>query len=195
MTAPTATSPAVSTTTVVKPAAKTEAPVMHPVNQPAAAEPVAHTGTTGNFRLHRSPHLEIQNPEMNGTKVYDSAPKAKAPAAPSAPKAVAAAPVTNHLQHASPPANATPAKPTVVSTTKNNPLPPPVAKTTKTVTPATTTAPAAKPATEFAPIAVPDSPLSSAKQQKLQELLAKYKADQITPEEYHRQRAAVINGM
>jgi hypothetical protein len=41
----------------------------------------------------------------------------------------------------------------------------------------------------------PALPIGESKQQKLQELLAKYKADQITPEEYHRQRAAIINGM
>jgi hypothetical protein len=31
-----------------------------------------------------------------------------------------------------------------------------------------------------------------AKEQELQALLEKYKADQITPEEYHKQRAAIL---
>ncbi len=59
--------------------------------------------------------------------------------------------------------------------------------------------PAAKPviktSSDFAPIAAPALPLSAIKQQKLQDLLAKYKADQITPEEYHRQRAVILEGM
>lgn len=38
------------------------------------------------------------------------------------------------------------------------------------------------------------SPFSAAKQQKLDALLNRYKADQITPQEYHRQRAEIIAG-
>jgi hypothetical protein len=61
--------------------------------------------------------------------------------------------------------------------------------------PATAPAPAAINArSEFAPIAAPVSPIGAGKQQKLVDLLAKYKADQISPEEYHRQRAAILNG-
>jgi hypothetical protein len=40
----------------------------------------------------------------------------------------------------------------------------------------------------------PPLPISEAKQQKLQELLQKYETDQITPEEYHKERAAIISG-
>lgn len=40
----------------------------------------------------------------------------------------------------------------------------------------------------------PALPISEDKQQKLQELLGKYKADQITPEEYQKQRAAILAG-
>ena len=42
------------------------------------------------------------------------------------------------------------------------------------------------------PIASPDLPISAAKASQLQALLAKYKADQISPEEYHKQRAAIL---
>jgi superfamily II DNA/RNA helicase len=42
------------------------------------------------------------------------------------------------------------------------------------------------------PIVVPALPISAAKQEKLDALLVKYKADQITPEEYHTQRAAIL---
>lgn len=42
------------------------------------------------------------------------------------------------------------------------------------------------------PIAAPASPLDATKEQKLQALLVKYKADQLSPEEYHQQRAAIL---
>ena len=42
------------------------------------------------------------------------------------------------------------------------------------------------------PITAPALPISATKEEKLQALLTKYKADQISPEEYHRQRAAII---
>jgi hypothetical protein len=39
----------------------------------------------------------------------------------------------------------------------------------------------------------PPSSLSPAKQQKLNELLQQYRADQLTPEQYHEQRAKVLS--
>ena len=39
----------------------------------------------------------------------------------------------------------------------------------------------------------PPLPISMEKQQKLQELLTKYRADQVTPDEYQKQRAAILN--
>jgi hypothetical protein len=42
------------------------------------------------------------------------------------------------------------------------------------------------------PIAAPALPISSDKQFQLDALLQKYKADLITPEEYHKQRAAIL---
>jgi len=44
----------------------------------------------------------------------------------------------------------------------------------------------------FPPIEKPASPLSSDQQQKLAELLKRYQADELTPEEYHRERAKII---
>jgi hypothetical protein len=41
-------------------------------------------------------------------------------------------------------------------------------------------------------IPAPALPISAAKQEQLEALLAKYKADQITPEEYQTQRAAIL---
>jgi hypothetical protein len=42
------------------------------------------------------------------------------------------------------------------------------------------------------PIDVPPPPISADKQARLQALLVKYMADQISPEEYHKQRAEII---
>jgi hypothetical protein len=39
----------------------------------------------------------------------------------------------------------------------------------------------------------PPSSLSSAKQQKLDELLQQYRADQLTPQQYHEQRAKILS--
>jgi len=59
-----------------------------------------------------------------------------------------------------------------------------------------TNAAAAEPATVAKPgpipIIAPDLPISMTKEQRLQALLALYKADQITPEQYHKQRAAIL---
>lgn len=44
----------------------------------------------------------------------------------------------------------------------------------------------------FRPIEAPALPISMSKAAQLQALLAKYKADQITPEQYHKQRAAIL---
>jgi len=42
------------------------------------------------------------------------------------------------------------------------------------------------------PLVAPASPIPAGKEQRLAELLTKYKADQITPHEYHRQRASIL---
>jgi hypothetical protein len=44
----------------------------------------------------------------------------------------------------------------------------------------------------FPPLQSPPSAVPAAKEQRLQELLRKYRADQITPEEYHQQRAKIL---
>jgi hypothetical protein len=44
----------------------------------------------------------------------------------------------------------------------------------------------------FKPIEVPAVPFSTAKEAQLQALLTKYKADQIMPEEYQKQRAEIL---
>ena len=44
----------------------------------------------------------------------------------------------------------------------------------------------------FAPIAPPASPLPASKEARLAELLSQYKADTITPEKYHTERAKIL---
>jgi hypothetical protein len=44
----------------------------------------------------------------------------------------------------------------------------------------------------FQPIEAPALPISSDKQQRLAELLQKYRADQLTPEQYHVERAKIL---
>ena len=48
-------------------------------------------------------------------------------------------------------------------------------------------------ANALTPIQAPPSSLSAEKQQRLAELLSKYRAEQITPEEYHQQRARILS--
>ena len=42
------------------------------------------------------------------------------------------------------------------------------------------------------PVAAPPLPINNSKQERLQALLDKYKSDQLTPDEYHQQRAAIL---
>ena len=46
----------------------------------------------------------------------------------------------------------------------------------------------------FAPIVAPPLPISMTKEEQLQALNAKYMANQISPQEYFKQREAIING-
>jgi len=50
----------------------------------------------------------------------------------------------------------------------------------------------AVPTVAFKPIEPPPAAISGTKSGKLAELLRQYRADQITPEEYHKQRAAIL---
>ena len=79
--------------------------------------------------------------------------------------------------------------PTLVVKTEK-PMPTAVVKTAKPMP-----APAVKPVnSDFAPLVAPPSPLAANKQQQLLDLLNKYKADQITPEQYHLERSRIISG-
>ena len=45
---------------------------------------------------------------------------------------------------------------------------------------------------EYKPLVAPPSPINAAKAAKLAELLEKYRADQITPDQYHAERAKIL---
>jgi hypothetical protein len=47
-------------------------------------------------------------------------------------------------------------------------------------------------ASSFAPMVAPPTSLSSSKEAQLADLTRRYKADQVTPEEYHKERAKLI---
>jgi hypothetical protein len=47
---------------------------------------------------------------------------------------------------------------------------------------------------DFKPIVAPALPISATKEQRLGELLQKYKADLITPQQYQDQREAILSG-
>ncbi len=46
----------------------------------------------------------------------------------------------------------------------------------------------------FAPIVAPPPPVSAQQQTELQALLMRYEANQISPEEYQKERAAILAG-
>ncbi len=50
------------------------------------------------------------------------------------------------------------------------------------------------PTVNFPPLEGPALPISSDKQQRLSELLQRYKADQVTPEQYQAERAKILAG-
>ena len=56
----------------------------------------------------------------------------------------------------------------------------------------TTNAPAVRKAPVTKPLESPPLPISADKEQRLQELLKKYKADQLTPEQYQTERAKIL---
>jgi hypothetical protein len=52
--------------------------------------------------------------------------------------------------------------------------------------------PKTKPGLDFPPLVGPPLPIAADKQQRLSVLLQKYRADQITPEQYHVERAKIL---
>ena len=112
-----------------------------------------------------------------------------------AQRAALAAALANRLAAEAPTKSAPPAKPDQMA-----PAAKPVAKPLVATAPQPAVSQPAKPvAADFAgkdlgmqPIAAPAMPIANDKQERLQALLGKYKADQISPEEYFKQRAAIL---
>ena len=91
------------------------------------------------------------------------------------------------------PMTATPAKVDTASTAAQTEAAAQAAARAKAQSAVKTQKPAAK-ANDLGmqPLPAPALPISAAKQQQLEALLTRYKADQVTPEEYQTQRAAIL---
>jgi hypothetical protein len=76
--------------------------------------------------------------------------------------------------------------PKTASTTDAKPMEPKKEAKPKKVKPTT------EPKKDIATIPPSDLPISATKEERLAELLRQYKADTITPEQYHKQRAAIL---
>ena len=111
--------------------------------------------------------------QMNQVQAPEPQTPAAAPAAPVAPAAPA---VVVEPAAAAPAAPAAVAAPAVVILQTNVVAAPPASVSIPSP----------------APIVAPALPISMTKEQRLQALLAQYKSDQITPEQYHTQRAAIL---
>jgi hypothetical protein len=61
-----------------------------------------------------------------------------------------------------------------------------------TTRPGPTRAAAVQPMPELKPVTAPPLPISGSKEARLTELLRQYRADQITPEQYHKERAKIL---
>lgn len=82
--------------------------------------------------------------------------------------------------------------PIAASTVPPSPTKPPKpAKPPKPPKPATTPSPTVAKPSDFPPLQGPPSPLSPEKQQRLADLLRRYRADQLTPEQYQTERAKI----
>jgi hypothetical protein len=68
-----------------------------------------------------------------------------------------------------------------VAASKAHPTPTPAAGGPPTMSPG-----------QFAPLSAPPLPISLSKEQRLSELLRQYQLDQISPEQYHEQRAKIL---
>ncbi|MEJ5236769.1 hypothetical protein [Limisphaera sp. VF-2] len=91
-------------------------------------------------------------------------------------------------------ASAAPATRTELSTARSKPdegQAPPESRVPSAAAPAQPQ-PATAPSGSPAPLPPVESPLTAEQQARLAELLERYKADQITPQEYHRERARIL---
>jgi len=194
--------------------AAARAALLQSMGQPAAATPAAPANNAPILVESSGTVIQQSNAPVLTNEVATPAPVVATPAA--APVVTAPQPLDSEAQAAAraallqamgQPVTAAPAPVTApVATPAPTVVPAPVV----VVAPAPTTpaVPAAKPVAispakpsgatmlgkeaGFTPIVAPPLPISATKEQQLDALLAHYKADQISPEEYHKQRAAIL---
>jgi hypothetical protein len=173
-----------------------------PVATPAPAPKAGADAATQAIRQQN----QTASPATTATPPPVAAPAVVVP--PAQTEVVAAPPATTGSKFSSPPEThadeaslarareamrqklqETPATPTSATTASVVVKQPEAPKQSGTTTPPGTVVLAPPAAT---PIQAPDSPLSGSKQERLAELLARYKADAITAQEYHSQRAAIL---
>lgn len=127
-----------------------------------------------------APAVATQKPQKPAKLVKPAAPVKPAPTANYATQpAPTAAPAANYA----PVPTTSGAHPNLPEQPTPQPTPAPVASRNQ---------PAAAPTMSLPTLTGPATGLSSAKQQKLDELLNQYRADQITPQQYHEQRAKIL---
>jgi len=130
---------------------------------------------------------------LNNSSPAATAPAAKTPAAQAAPVAPAATAVATPPAAAETPAVAmAPVEPQPGDTEAQAKARAALLQQMGTPAPAATVATAAPAKSSPAKPAAAKTPVMSSKEQKLQELLNCYKADMVTPQEYHEQRAAIL---
>jgi len=173
---------------VVTPSGVTEAQPVQPTNPVVVPPPVAP-----------APSPIVPAPETNSTPAAETAP-----AAPAVSDAEAQAKARAALEQKTNELNRQDwATPPVAPAPTAAPGPPPVTVNPVKPAPPAVQPEAAKPASAananfpgkelgLRPIQAPPLPISAAKQAQLQTLLEKYEADQITPEQYHTERARIL---
>ena len=172
------------------------------VSQPApamSAPPVRPAAPQGEKPAMATPPVVSQPPATSAPPAQPAAPQAKKPTMtppaasapvysgnPTAPSGENEATEKERLalQMKMKESQAQPASTNATSQPWTNSYNPPVQTQHVTPTPPVSTLP---------PLTGPPSSLSAAKQQKLDQLLQLYRADQITPQEYHAQRAKILS--
>jgi hypothetical protein len=162
--------------------------LMNSLGQPPTATPSAP-------KTQLPPPTAPKAPTPPATPVAPAAPVVAAPAA--VPVATASQPLDSDAQAACRaallqamglPASSAPA---AVAPIVAAPAPPPVKPVASSPAKAVTASTVGN-ESGYMPIVAPPLPISATKQHELDALLAHYKADQITPEEYHKQRSIIL---
>lgn len=153
---------------------------------PAASQPASAPATAATPVGNYDPLIQALRTQPGTTSAYDSSGLYGSVPGGSANQDV----LVNALRTQP----GTTSAPTIAATPQTS-VPPPSVSPEPAAKPAP--APTAKKASAsagsgFAPIQPPALPISASKEQRLESLLADYKADRITPEEYHKQRAAIL---